>query len=233
MADAPRRGTLKLWFVTATRLAEPAFRSESLLARSLARIEAFTPHVVAGAYQNSRPLADAYNRAIELAAPDDHLVFVHDDVWIDDWHIAWRLDEALAVYDVVGVAGSRERAPRQAQWMFDRDRPTAVVPQSGAVAHGEPERSVPTLFGPPSAEVKLLDGVFLAVRAGTLKERSVRFDPRFAFHFYDMDFCRTCERAGLRMGTWPIALTHVSVGGGYGSPSWHEAYRAYLAKWGD
>jgi GT2 family glycosyltransferase len=224
---------MRLWFVSATRLAEPAFRSESLLGRSLARIESSTPCVVAGAYQNARPLADVYNRAIDLAAPDDRLVFVHDDVWLDDWNVGLRIADALAAYDVVGVAGNRQRAPRQAQWLFDRDRPRAPQPLSGAVAHGEPERSSPTVYGPSPAAVKLLDGVLIAARADRLKERGVRFDPRFAFHFYDLDFCRACERAGLTMGTWPIAITHRSAGGGYGSASWTEAYEAYLAKWGD
>lgn len=223
---------MRLWFISATRLTEAAFRSESLLGRSLARIEGFTPFVTAGAYENRKPLADVYNRAIDLAAPDDHLVFVHDDVWIDDWHVALRIADALAAYDVVGVAGIKDRAPRQAQWMFDRDRPGAQLPLRGAVAHGEPEGSAPTLYGPFSSEVKLLDGVFLATRAGTLKQHGVRFDPRFAFHFYDMDFCRSCERAGLRMGTWPIAITHKSKGY-YLSPSWLETYNAYIAKWGD
>ena len=224
---------MRLWFVSATRLTEPAFRTESLLGRSLARIEASTPCVIAGAYENARPLADVYNRAIDLSAPDDRLVFVHDDVWLDDWNIGPRIAEALAAYDVVGVAGNRQRAPRQAQWLFDRDRPKAAQPLSGVVAHGEPASSSLTVFGPSPAEVKLLDGVFLAARAGALKERGVRFDPRFAFHFYDLDFCRSCERAGLRMGTWPIAITHQSPGGGYGSPSWSAAYAEYVKKWGD
>ena len=224
---------MRLWFVSATRLTEPAFRTESLLGRSLARIEAFRPCVIAGAYQNSRPLADVYNRAIDMARPDDQLVFVHDDVWIDDWLVALRIGDALAAYDVVGVAGNRQRAPRQAQWLFHGEQPNAAQPLSGSVAHGEPEQSMPTVFGKQPAEVKLLDGVFLAARAGTLKDRGVRFDPRFAFHFYDLDFCRSCERAGLRMGTWPIAITHRSAGGAYGSAPWVEAYRAYVDKWGD
>jgi hypothetical protein len=47
-----------------------------------------------------------------------------------------------------------------------------------------------------------------------------------------MDFCRAARVKGLRMGCWPIALTHQSEGG-YGSPAWREAYQAYLEKWKD
>jgi hypothetical protein len=58
----------------------------------------------------------------------------------------------------------------------------------------------------------------------------VCFDPRFKFHFYDLDFCRSCEQAGLRMGTWPIALMHGSAGS-FATPAWQCAYELYLAKW--
>jgi hypothetical protein len=36
----------------------------------------------------------------------------------------------------------------------------------------------------------------------------------------------------LRLGTWPICLTHQSIGeGSFGSSQWNEKYRAYLRKW--
>jgi len=60
----------------------------------------------------------------------------------------------------------------------------------------------------------------------------VLFDPRFDFHFYDMDFCRTARKAGLRLGTWPICLTHQS-GGNFASDAWKEKCRLYREKWPD
>ena len=100
-------------------------------ARSLARAEAFSPFVLAAAYENQRPLADAYNRAIDtVGAATTSSSFVHDDVWVDDWQVAQRLRDALAAYDVVGVAGNRRRAPRQASWVFDGDQPRAGQPNA-------------------------------------------------------------------------------------------------------
>jgi len=225
---------MKFWFVAATRLARDAFHRDAMLARSLARAEAFSPFVLAVAYDNRRPLADAYNAAIEQSGRDDVLAFVHDDVWVDDWHVAQRLRDGLAAFDVVGVAGSVTREPRQASWVFDGDKPRPNREGlSGGVQHGAPDRSSPARFGDTPTEVRLLDGVFLAARAATLKERGVRFDPRFPFHFYDTDFCRSCEKAGLRLGTWPIALTHASSGKGWDGPAWDAAYRVYLDKWGE
>jgi GT2 family glycosyltransferase len=52
-------------------------------------------------------------------------------------------------------------------------------------------------------EVKLLDGVMMAIRSQNLIARDLRFDARFHFHFYDLDFCCQAEIKGIRMGTWP------------------------------
>jgi len=84
--------------------------------------------------------------------------------------------------------------------------------------------------GPAPAECELLDGVFLAVKKSVLRARGVRFDPAFPFHFYDLDFCRTARQQGLRLGTWPICITHQS-NGGFETAQWNAGYQAYLAKW--
>ena len=224
---------MPVWFVSATRLSRPAFDAGAPLARSLARAAAYANFVLAVAGENARPLADAYNQAIDRAADDDLLAFVHDDVDIDDWCVVDRVAEALRAFDVVGVAGNRERRPGQRAWLDREDLARLRDGHlSGAIAHRQGTRVVPSRYGPAPAPVKLLDGVFLAARAGTLRAAGVRFDARFPFHYYDMDFCRSCERAGLRLGTWPIALTHGS-GGHPESPAFRAAAEAYFAKWGD
>jgi GT2 family glycosyltransferase len=60
----------------------------------------------------------------------------------------------------------------------------------------------------------------------------VAFDTRFGFHFYDLDFCRTARAQGLRLGTWPIAITHQS-GGAFADPRWQSGLQIYLDKWQD
>ena len=104
---------------------------------------------------------------------------------------------------------------------------------SGAVGHGRPTDARLTRFGVSPSPVALLDGVLLAARAGRLQNSGVRFDPRLAFHHYDLDFCRSASAAGLRIGTWPIALTHASRGESVLSPAWTESVEIYLRKWGE
>ncbi len=144
------------------------------------------------------------------------------------------MGDSLARYDVVGVAGNRRRVARQPAWLyvddsFARDDSANL---SGSVAHGKLPFGDVSHFGASPLDCELLDVVFLAARRSVLREAGVRFDPQFPFHLYDMDFCRSARKAGLRLGTWPIAITHQSVGK-FNSPAWNAGYRAYLAKWGD
>jgi len=190
---------------------------------------------VAVAFSNSRGLPDIYNARITAPNGPDILVFVHDDVWIDDYFLADRVIAALATYDVIGVAGNRRRVPRQPAWAFIDDKFTwdERANLSGGIAHGkQPFGNVSRYGDTVSAECELLDGVFLAARRERLVEKGVLFDPRFDFHFYDMDFCRTARKAGLRLGTWPICLTHQS-GGAFGVGGWKEKLPRYLEKWPD
>lgn len=162
------------------------------------------------------------------------VVFVHDDVWIDDYFLRRRLIEGVERFDVLGVAGNRRRLPGQAVWScidanFTEDEPANL---SGTVAHGQHPFGALRFFGEVPAECELLDGVFLAARTAVLRDRGLAFDPRFEFHFYDLDFCRSARQCGLRLGTWPICLTHQS-GGGFGSEPWKKSYQVYRDKWGD
>ncbi len=141
--------------------------------------------------------------------------------------------EGLAAFDVVGVAGNRRRVANQPGWAFIDEHFTrdSAANLSGCVAHGPTPWGALVLFGSVPAECELLDGILLASRRSTLVKSQVFFDTRFQFHFYDLDFCRTARERGLRLGTWPICLTHQSEGS-FGNPAWVDRYRAYREKWG-
>lgn len=224
-----------LTLVSATRLSEQAFHRVSLLGPCMPRLGEFGPVALRLAHGNTRPLAEVYNEAIEAAAPDDVLVFVHDDVRVDDWMLGQRLQEALQHFDLVGVAGNTRVQDHQVAWYLQPERPGVPSPWdrehlSGAIGHGAPRGRL-SVYGPAPQEVRLLDGVFLAARAGVLKRSGVRFDPALAFHFYDLDFSLQAHEAGLRLGTWPIAITHASGGDSIASDSWRQAREIYLRKW--
>jgi GT2 family glycosyltransferase len=220
--------------VSATRRTEADFWSASALGISLRRLGFDRRLVPRIAFENRRGLPEIYNARIDAEDAAPHLVFVHDDVWLDDYLITDRVVNGLRHFDVIGVAGNRRRVARQPAWAFVDQSLTwdAREHLSGAVAHGAQPFGPVSWFGPSTVACELLDGVFLAASTAVLRQHAVRFDPRFAFHYYDMDFCRSARNAGLRLGTWPICITHQS-GGAFGMPPWREVQAAYFEKWGD
>ena len=216
--------------VAATRQDEAGF-GETALGHSLRRLG--DPRIVARiAFSNHRPLAEVYNEALDRAGEHDIVVFMHDDVWLDDYFFVERIASGLKQYDVIGVTGNTHRRPGQLAWSFVSDPRVADDARylSGRVAQADHPCGRVLYFGPSPAPCELLDGVLLASRRSALVARAVRFDPAFAFHFYDMDFCRAAAAAGLRLGTWPVCITHQSRGA-FDSPAWQEAAARYLQKW--
>jgi len=218
--------------VSATRLPESDFWARSPLGISLRRLHYDRRLTARVAFANRRGLPEIYNERISSLDSSAALVFVHDDVWIDDFFLVDRVIEALSRYDVIGVVGNRRRVRHQPGWAFVDDSFTwdDKANLTGAVAHGERPFGLVSFFGEAPAECELLDGVFLAASTASLRKHSVFFDPRFTFHFYDMDFCRTARQRGLRLGSWPICLTHQS-GGAFGSKQWRDGHQRYLEKW--
>lgn len=218
--------------VSATRLSEGDFWEQSALGKSLRRLQHDARLVSRIAFDNGRGLPEIYNARISAGDSAEILVFIHDDVWIDDFFLADRVIEGLSEYDVIGVAGNRRRIDWQPAWAFVDTKWTwdDKVHLTGSVAHGRKPFGPVSFFGPAPAGCELLDGVFLAAKTATLRQSEVFFDPRFDFHCYDMDFCRNARQRGLRLGTWPICLTHQSERP-FGSPEWSESYYAYIEKW--
>ncbi len=216
--------------VSATRLSENDFWNKSALGNSLQRLSQDTRLVARIAFNNQSGLPEVFNARIN--APDGHdiLVFVHDDVWINDYFIADRVVIGLKTFDVIGVAGNRRRVQNQPAWYLDSNFTWDIDNLSGRLAHGYHPFGAISVYGEVPAECELLDGVFLAAQKSRLRTADVEFDPCFDFDFYDLDFCRTARKNGLRLGTWPICITHQSQGA-FGSPRWEERYRLYLKKW--
>lgn len=190
-----------------------------------------------------RGLPAIYNEAIDklpdhgpAATADEEIVaFVHDDLFVHDWFLRIRLQEALRHFDVVGLAGEGQASAAQGNWYFDRGSDGrwqwAQRRPSGFLNHWDPTLVEPTTYGPTPRPCMVLDGVLLAARLAVLRRSGLRFDPQFRFHAYDIDFCRSALALGLTLGTWPIACTHGS--GGSHDSLWEQEVGRYQAKWRD
>jgi hypothetical protein len=220
--------------VSATRYNQRFFWKRSPLGISLRRLSFDTrlnPYIT---FDNKMGIGEIYNLRINSTSSHDILVFIHDDVWIDDFYLTDHIVQGLEQYDVIGIAGNIRRLLCQPSWNFVNDKLTWDEKQnlSGAVAHGTTPFGEVDYYGNVPTSCELLDGVILAARRTKLKTSNVYFDPVFKFHFYDLDFCRTARQNNLCLGTWPIAITHQS-GGNFGSSEWKNMYSTYLHKWKD
>jgi GT2 family glycosyltransferase len=223
-----------LEIVSATRSNAEGFAA-SPLGSSLARIAGdrrLKPQI---AFENTARLPAVYNARIDAADPADALVFMHDDIWIEDFYFTDRVIEGLTRFDIIGVAGNSRVLPNHRTWAQSPETNKPDLPHlRGGIGLGPAPLGRVRFYGPTIGDCELLDGVFIAARKSALVERPVRFDPLFDFHFYDLDFSRTARRAGLRLGVWPIAMTHridERNEGSYSSESWHRNLALYQQKW--
>lgn len=225
--------------VAATRLTEAEFWQTSNLGTSLgkARLNNLVSWNIT--FNNRDGLPRVYNRALSTLPDETLAMFIHDDVFIYDYFLAHRVNDAARIFDVFGLAGHPAPRGDHVSWTHWRTCGTNGVPiedscvTSGAIEHSPPGENLRIgYYGPSPRNVKLLDGVFLGCRTGTLRQHSIKFDEQFDFHFYDLDFCRTCAAAGVSVGTWPIAVSHASTGT-FGSQAWEVALAKYQSKWRD
>jgi hypothetical protein len=223
----------KIRLVCATRETKDNFFSKTSLGCSLIKynipsleLKLFT--------ENTLGLPILYNRIIEESVNDRAiLIFIHDDVSIDDPHWLTKIVKALKVFDIVGLAGNKRRLPQQPNWYFTDAKLTPDTKEnlSGIVYHTQQSQSKPFLYGASFQQVKLLDGLMLMCHSKTLVSNDIRFDEQFDFHFYDLDFCRQAEMENVTMGTWNIFVTHDSYGN-FEDEKWRSNYHKYLQKWG-
>jgi hypothetical protein len=234
LSATQRRVNGKIHIIAATRLTEEAFWARSALGRSLNASRNHSDLILYVAFENKRGLAEVYNPHIHAKNRNDVLLFVHDDVWLESEDWMNQIRQGLGRFDVIGVAGNRRLGPQQPAWAFRAldaqgfHWDTAFL--SGQVGHGKNSGGPVTHYGFFPADCQALDGVLLAARCNLLLRGGVRFDERFKFHFYDLDFCRSATRAHLSLGTWDLPITHQSDGA-FGTTEWHTGYRKYLLKW--
>ncbi|HKO96482.1 MAG TPA: glycosyltransferase [Pyrinomonadaceae bacterium] len=219
--------------VSATRKTAAEFEKSSPLSSSITKLQERSRRVTSQiVYENQEGLSAVYNRFLNPHRLDKLIVFVHDDVSIEDLFFVEKLDRAFESFDVIGLAGNQRPDPKHLSWFDPRQ------PLSGFVVHPNPEQTavldqqtlVVSSYGPTPASCSLLDGCFLAVNTENVLAAGCSFDEQFDFHFYDLDFCRSCVERNLRLGTWPLWVVHQS-GGAFGSPAWNRAAEKYQSKW--
>jgi len=164
------------YLASVTRLPASEFDRGSLLGRSL---NAIPPNLRPKLYlrvDNRGPqamgLSEAYNQVLDQLPNQGIVLFVHDDLYIHDWFVGQRLEEALQIYDLIGLAGATGVAPNQPGWLHQIDSLGSIQRQSQGLSGinnvYDPTFPIPVTFGPAPMACELLDGVFLAAKLEVL-----------------------------------------------------------------
>ena len=184
-------------------------------------------------YDNKRGLPEVYNEYIsaKYAKKYDILLFIHDDVYVDDLKIRGKLYEAIKQYDIVGVAGCLYPIIRKpALWHLMSDR----LNHRGYVAHVNPQDIATinmTTFGPTPSRVAVIDGLFMAINLKSVLNSEWKFDEDFKYHHYDLSSCLYANEKNLKIGVTPINIIHASSGlSSISNPDFTESQDIFISK---
>ena len=184
---------------------------ETLAYKSLSRLNDIDVYYDAN---NKEGLSVMYNLILKEHLNDfDYIVFLHDDVYVDDLGVCDKLIKAHTQFDIVGLAGGVNpiiKAPALWHLMCGGFRSNNL---HGAVTHPcSKDQIMVTNFGPTPARVAILDGLFLSVKTKSVKETGWKFNENYNFHHYDIASCIDANKKKLRLGVAPIWVMHNSPG---------------------
>lgn len=208
----------KYHFVIATQKTKEEFKKQTQISIFLDKFGLSKNSTVF--YENKDGLPKIYNKFINESYKDKNVIFVHDDVLIEDLFIFEKLDIAFEKYDIVGLAGSKKcDLSKPPAWHLMSNREDHV----GEVAHSHEKRVWTTCFGPTESRALVLDGLFLAVNVNRLIETNTKFDENFEFHHYDITVCLNANKNKLKMGVTPIRVVHFGMGDSMNTLEWNKS----------
>ena len=181
------------------------------------------PHEVVR-IRKASSLAEGYTRGA-AAATGQVVIFTHDDVELLAADFGDRLADHLAECDILGVAGAtRATGPTWsfAGWPFLHG--LIIYPQGAGYRVAVYSKTVPLACG-----IRVMDGVFLAMRRDIALAVGWDMETCDGFHGYDVDFTLRAAQRGLRLAVASdLGLVHRS----YGSfdENWVAAARKLIAR---
>jgi hypothetical protein len=173
---------------------------------------------------DAKSIAEGYTRGT-AAATGEIVIFSHDDVELLAADFGPRLAHRLAECDVLGVAGAtRATGPAWsfAGWPFLHG--SVIYPESTGYRVTVYSRAVPLARG-----IRVMDGVFLAMRRDVALRIGWDAATCDGFHGYDVDFTLRAAQAGCRLAAASdLGVVHLS----YGSfdERWEATARKLMAR---
>ena len=169
---------------------------------------------------NQRGLSECYNDILNNPEHEDKVaLFVHDDVVLEDLFLYEKLINSP--YSITGLAGAKtfNKGSDKLAWHLSAPKEDYV----GEVSHIHQEKVWTTVFGPTKSRALVVDGLFIACKVKDLKEKELKFDTEFNFHFYDIAFCLRANEKKVSCGVLPIRVIHHGLGDSMLTKQWDEA----------
>ena len=188
---------------------------------------------------NHEGLATLYNKYLTPEHINDYVIFVHDDVTIEDINLKEKLIQGFSVSPILGVAGcdSPLHLNRPPLWHLLGDKEhlkgevSHYITLENDVGNDPLAPSMTTQFGVPWGNVVLLDGVFIAVDVEKIFE-VLKFDESCPakFHFYDLNFCAEAASKQIGMRVTTIRIIHKSHGLEHLTDDWTSGAEYFMQK---
>ena len=179
--------------------------------------EANSPNVDFHVFKdNNRGLSVCYNEILRNPNNSNKTVlFVHDDVVIDDLFLYEKLIESP--YAITGLAGAKSFNKQAGKLAWHLSAPASDY--VGEVSHANPEGKIwTTVFGPTKSRALTVDGLFISCKVNELN--GIEFDENFNFHFYDIAFCLRANDKKVKCGVLPIHVIHHGLGDSMLTQDW-------------
>lgn len=225
--------------VSCTRKSQSEFQN-SMLGRSLDYLEDIAKNlnieIFADVfYENVKGMSTCYNEALSKARMSgldtDVMIFIHDDVMINDMFIFEKLFTDFQIYDVIGLAGARRFSLTTMPVCWHAAPKDSFT---GFVCHPfgkDATKLQSNYFGPAPSIAAVIDGLFIAFNKKAIQS-GIEFDPQFEFDFYDADISLTAQKKyNLKLGVSPILVTHQSHGNGLNSDRYRVTQDKFVTKW--
>jgi hypothetical protein len=177
-------------------------------------------------------LSEYYNNCIDKYAEScDYMVLVHDDVQFINMDLQYQIEKSMEVYDIVGVAGCiNPKITDINLWHLMSDKQNLKGFAGHTCVETQNECYV-TVFGPSPSRVTMIDGVFMVINCKKILKTKTRFDEKFKFHHYDLDFSISSNFNKLKIGVWPILIDHASPGLRSFNEEWKASNEYFKQKW--
>jgi hypothetical protein len=182
---------------------------------------------------NQGSIFRAYSNAFKKANPKDEdiVILCHDDIefTIKGKDFTDLLKKELEDPKIcfLGPAGTTYLGKDAVWWNWEHQK---LGFHKGLVMHlNDLKQPYPTFYG-PYGNVAVLDGLFLAAKAGNLRKISLDKPEIFEgeWDFYDIYYTTQALKAGMINRTAPINMIHHSSGQLVGRDSWHKNREAFV-----